>query len=349
MTGVPPASAGSRAGPLTSVRDPSLPAVQRALDPRTVWPALGAYGAAEASLDAARSGVEILSHKPGQRCTLRYALCVHGFARRRISVIGKLYGKPYLAARITGFVDALAAGAFSHAPRLRLPAALGYLPDLGLALQEDVAGEDLRASVFAGNASSALRLAARWLATLHSAEAIPGLSTKTPEHELRKVDAACDRLAPHFSGADHATLARTREALRKLAVEAPLEPSTMIHRDFYYAHVFPQGEAVTVIDFDSLSIGDPALDVGHFLAHFSTLALRQTGDADAYAADAATFLAEYCEAGLQTVRPRLPFFEAYTFLKLAALEVEQQQGDWGPRHAADLAALAARAVGGSRA
>ena len=55
---------------------------------------------------------------------------------------------------------------------------------------------------------------------------------------------------------------------------------TMIHRDFYDTQVLWDGARAWIVDFDQLSVGDPALDLGHFVAHLASVAYRGTGRPD---------------------------------------------------------------------
>jgi hypothetical protein len=73
---------------------------------------------------------------------------------------------------------------------------------------------------------------------------------------------------------------------------------------------------------------DPALDVGHFLAHLDVLAYRATGDPRAYAKAGTRFLLSYESASGGSFRERLPAYRAYTFLKLAATEAKRRRAGW---------------------
>ena len=70
---------------------------------------------------------------------------------------------------------------------------------------------------------------------------------------------------------------------RCLDLAAGLGPRPMgpIHRDFYPDQLLIAEDQVTVIDFDLYCEGDPALDIGNFVAHLSELALRERGDVHA--------------------------------------------------------------------
>ena len=41
----------------------------------------------------------------------------------------------------------------------------------------------------------------------------------------------------------------------------------MVHRDFYHDQVIADGDVCRLVDLDLVAVGDPALDIGNFLAH----------------------------------------------------------------------------------
>jgi aminoglycoside phosphotransferase (APT) family kinase protein len=51
-----------------------------------------------------------------------------------------------------------------------------------------------------------------------------------------------------------------------------------IHRDFHPGQVLIDGERLYLLDLDLYAAGDPALDVGNFLAHVTEFSLRTFGD-----------------------------------------------------------------------
>jgi aminoglycoside phosphotransferase (APT) family kinase protein len=155
------------------------------------------------------------------------------------------------------------------------------------------------------------------------------VKAKSPNHELGKMTRWRNELAPYLG-----QMERTRLRLAQTAVTtrarndlAPWAPS-LIHKDFYPANVFWDGSRVWVVDFDELAIGDPALDVGHFLAHMQNMSLKDSGTSDAYAEVSAHFLVSYLKTTRLSVAGRLPFYKCYTFLKLAAKEARRKRGDW---------------------
>ena len=157
-----------------------------------------------------------------------------------------------------------------------------------------------------------------------------GVKIVSLDHELEKAQSWCEEIALYLSPEDASRLGEALQTLRRLADSMVLPEPVLIHKDFYYAHVLWDGSGICVIDFDQLSTGDPAFDAGHFAAHLENLAYRATGDAQAYAGVVALFVQTYEQEAGVDVAPRLPFYRAYTFLKLAATEVSRHEAEWQP-------------------
>lgn len=318
--------------------DPGLPALERALDRVEMLSLLA--GASDIA-DADGCSVEILKYWPGRRCTVLYTL--ERGAGPPAKVLGKVYRRPRLAARVHQWASDLEREVFGAEAVLSLPAPLGLLPELGIVLQEYVPSPELQELVAPECDPEPLELAGAWLARLHAAPQLDELGVKTLEHELEKLGTWSAEVLPHLSVQDAREVRRTHRALRELAGELPPAPPVMIHRDFYPGNMLWNGRRLCVLDLDWLSTGDPALDVAYFLAQIENLAYRRTGEPTSYADLAERFLDSYLDAALADPGPRLRFYRAYTFLNLAAAEARRQGERWQERLPA-LALLACAAL-----
>jgi hypothetical protein len=309
------------------IADPELPTLQAALDTwLMVAPLAGAAGLRHTP--GMSCTAQVVAHKPGQRCTIAYTIAGPAEeGERRVELMGKLYSRPVLATRIGRWMNDVREQTSCGDEPFGVPAPLMVIPDLGLLVRERAPGSDLRHGLGHPAGARAVGLSARWLARLHGAPAPSDLKPKSLGHELSKVDAWAGEVAPRLSTAGAHRLERAGRRLRALAESLPERPLVPIHRDFYYANLLWDGARVWVLDFDELSLGDPALDVGHFLAHLELVAYRTTGRLDAYAGDAALFTAAYA-AERPLDAPRIGLYRAYTFLKLAATETRRRRGGW---------------------
>jgi thiamine kinase-like enzyme len=65
-------------------------------------------------------------------------------------------------------------------------------------------------------------------------------------------------------------------------------PSTTIHRDFYPDQILVEGDRLWLVDLDLYCQGDPAVDLGNFIAHMTEQSLRTWGNSDAMASQEQT-------------------------------------------------------------
>jgi hypothetical protein len=72
------------------------------------------------------------------------------------------------------------------------------------------------------------------------------------------------------------------ERLGQVLASQPL-PITTIHRDFYPDQILVDGDRLWLVDLDLYCQGDPAVDLGNFIAHMTEQSLRAWGNADAMA------------------------------------------------------------------
>lgn len=153
--------------------------------------------------------------------------------------------------------------------------------------QEVVPGVPLGDLLDAADGVSAVERAGRALAALH---ATPPQTDRrwTPEDELAVLEKA-------VAGGGHAGLADL--ARRRLAAPGTA-PEVGLHRDFYQDQVLVGADRVWLVDLDLHARGDPAIDLGNFLAHLTELALRRGRPLAWSDRLGQTFLGGYASAGL---------------------------------------------------
>ncbi len=303
--------------------DPALPALERALDSVAMQEILDR---ATHPRSARGHHATILSHKVGQRCTIRYTPVGDSSAESRGGLIGKLYRSRRRARRMYDRQIELGALAFSDAGRTRLPAALSFIEELGLVLQSGIDGIDLRDFIETDASVAPFELAGTWLARLHGCDPPEGLRFVPTGGRLARLEGWFDEIRSHLSAEDERGLARALDAAssRMASVGSPV----VIHKDFYYANLLWDGAAIWGLDLDEVGVGDAALDVGHFLAHLERHAWRTGRGVSAAHESSRRFLMTYEEIMGQGARTLTPFYKAYTFVKLAATEVVRRREDW---------------------
>ncbi|HEU4436262.1 MAG TPA: phosphotransferase, partial [candidate division Zixibacteria bacterium] len=113
---------------------------------------------------------------------------------------------------------------------------------------------------------------------------------------------------------------------QQLETRAPAvaeKETVLVHRDFYDKQLLVGANRITLLDTDTLALGDPAVDVGNFLAHLvlrgkqNALSEKTTGEARA------NFLEAYRsgqQVGMsEAFQKRTVWWEAATLLRLACL------------------------------
>ena len=274
------------------VIDPAMPQLTAALD---TGRALAALSRAT-GMDLTGTTPELIRHKPGRRALVRYAAGDHQGA-----ILGKLRAKG-IDRRMPALHDALrGAGLDGHQGRTGVPQARGTVDTMNMWLQDEVPGSppdpmDAGAMARIGTA----------LAQLHDA---PAATDRRWSHadELAVLDRALTQAAaqlPHDAGALQAILRGAADRLASL----PPGPECGIHRDFYFDQVLVAEAQIWLVDLDLYAVGDPAIDLGNFLAHLDEFALRGTGDVAAAGPAAQAFLAGYTTRRALPDAPRIRLF-----------------------------------------
>lgn len=262
--------------------DEKLRGLKPALDPVVMQPVLAHHLSLNPSHVTACTA-ELLSHRLGKRCVIRYRLQTRDpiTGQPRLSlVIGKVY--KFREARERPVFTAMRAlweqGFGDGAPDgIRIARPLAAVSDWQLLLMEDAPGTSL-ACLDESERSSAIEAAGRTLAKLHRCR-LPVQGRHTVEDELRLLKrwvAVVSQISPEMQLPLEEAFAEAEDALTRCQ---NFEPA-LVHRDFYEKQVLVNGHQTVLIDFDTLCRSDPAIDLGNFLAHLKWAGLRHLGDAE---------------------------------------------------------------------
>jgi len=323
---------------LVSPLDPRFPQLIRLSNPRHVAAMLAGL-LSEAS--AAGYRIRTIRYRPGERHVLRYEPSPAPVAPTR-AVFAKLSRRDADVARAfrvaTGVADRLdACGGGTRALR-----PLAAVAEDGVILFPEVSGPPLSELLCRHDGVTwHLQMAGRALRALHSgpaslAGALDGSDFATEVEAVRRASEHICALLPQTGAVITDTLERARSVYERLPPEAP----TFTHGDFKADHLWVSGGGLTVLDFGSCAIGDPALDVGKFLADlqwWSSLSGR--GSASVRGA----FLESYRAEEARLLRARV--YEALFLVVLAAHRVPLYHPGWAER-TARLVQQAAALLGG---
>lgn len=263
------------------VNDPTMTFLEAALDPdqattalRRNLPGLGGRGG---RFEVARAA--LIRHRPGRRGLIEYQLRLRrpGEPIRLLTVLGKVRARGLDQASYRHQCALWQAGFRAGNGRaFAVPQPLGVVPEYHLWLQQAVPGE-VAAESLAGptgrEVAGRIALAGR---ALHQGNLAP-----TRHHTL------ADELLILHAGLQAVARQEPRWAARldhllasavQLALTIPISPAAVIHRDFYADQVLIDHDELYLLDFDLVSRGDPALDIGNFAGHLIEQGLRQYGD-----------------------------------------------------------------------
>jgi aminoglycoside phosphotransferase (APT) family kinase protein len=104
--------------------------------------------------------------------------------------------------------------------------------------------------------------------------------------------------------------------------------STPIHGDFYAKQVLLAGERVVILDFDSAAAGDPAYDLGLFVAHLERGAIRHTVPHNRISSVADALLKGYEQESGLAFPERVTIYAAAGLLKLAPHQFRNREQNW---------------------
>jgi hypothetical protein len=318
--------------------DPLLPGLAVATDPRAVVDKLGPLlTSAVPGLVLQDCRTEVVRYGEGS-CVLRYELAwVLRSSRHTLKQV--VYGKVYEDGR-GRLVGPAVTGLREQQPGTALPFLVprfqGYLPEARLALLEAVPGSPLLPALIRARAGvgaapgvagltpeGAVASCARIAAALHRSS-IPVGPPRTLADELAAARAAVDAVAP-MAPALAASVHRHLGAFGDLALDSP-GPLGVAHGEFDPAQVLFDGPTTSLVDFDTVCLAEPALDLGRFAGRLAVTA-RQALDAAGAPYDGgedlpSAFLREYLrESGSSEPDVLLARVAAYRTVALARLAV----------------------------
>jgi Ser/Thr protein kinase RdoA (MazF antagonist) len=289
-----------------------------------------------------RPEVQVVRYRPHLRCVLRYLLGSRE-GQGSEDVIGKAYREGSKAARAWHAQNALYAQTVEG---VIIPRPIRLISEWNLVLMAFVPGTPMKQVLDAGTtvhrlAEEATRRIAVALAALHRVN-YQGEETRTLDNQLHLFrDRAADLhvVAPLLAKEVDALLDR----IGTLAERSNVDALSCIHGECKASQFLMDHDQVVMVDFDRVCLGDPALDVGNFMASLHKEAVQ----GQEYARDLASqFLTEYQECfprnGLAT-RARL--FLIASLVRMAVRSFRKKPYVYGRAAGDSLPALLLREAG----
>jgi len=247
--------------------DPEFPQLVRLGNPAYAAEMLESLGVAQGLKQM--PVITPIRYRPGERHVLRYEISSNLVPSGGQRMYGKLYSSAEDAARAfrvaNRVVDWLAAN----------PQGLQGIRPKAVSLEDGVILYPHAPGV---PLSHQLRRSRRWLAvqlqTIGGALAVLHSGPETMQAELRQntfsneakvVKRACQHIQALLPEAYHRILRILDQAEERYS-KLPQENPTFTHSDFKSDHMLITPQGLTLIDFDTCTLTDPALDLGKFLA-----------------------------------------------------------------------------------
>ena len=303
--------------------DSRIPGLRAALDPDEVTNLLQSGGALQSEDGHEVIESSVLRYRPHERCVISYRVRANNNEARYIC---KAFSNGNTAEQV--YTTLTKIRALLPDPSLAVrPIACDK--DLALVMMEFVEGVSLGASMDAATQQDEIvtltELAARTLAVLHGVE-FEHTRVKTFETEERKLRDHAAAIKPYMS-----EFARVMDSTLDLICAAaesfkPVTP-TFLHGGYKPTHVIvPDGKQFgTVLDFDGSCLGDPALDVGRFMAKLRADALEPEntllGQMDAH------FLRSYVHESVRDVEERAHVYQSLALVRMASRRFETNAGN----------------------
>jgi hypothetical protein len=208
---------------------------------------------------------DLLAHRLNRRAVLRFARPRGG------NVIAKLYkkgsGKLLEAIQITKLLERTA---FGDSSPVRIPEIVAHLESWNGYVMSETPGVPL--SRLSGQMRmQGMRLAGSAMGRLHR------LPLRLQKNHTISDETKLLRDWVQFSGPflpiNNRITAQALNAIESVFNEIGDGPVSLIHRDFHDGQILCEGNRATLIDFDTACNGDPAQDIGNFLAHLDFAAL----------------------------------------------------------------------------
>lgn len=253
----------------------------------------------------AQPGATLLVHRPGRRAVVR----LNNADERHYA---RIVPPDRLAPTL--HTSAVAQAALHDSP-FAVPQLRSTDPPAGIAIWSALPGQPLDTLLDRPELPDLFHATGRALRTLHIVppDDLPCHNAETEIAVCAKWVAHAAAIAPEFASQLHERLNDVQATL-----EEPAEPMQLIHRDLYDKQIFvAPGGKLGLLDFDTLAVGEPALDLGNLIAHLELRALQGFLSAEQAQCAAEAFLSGYQPA--ETTLRRLPAYHAAARLRLACV------------------------------
>jgi hypothetical protein len=303
--------------------DPSMPNLPEANDRvRMAGVLLGLDSTSDILAVARQIDIERVRYLPEVSAILRYTIDPRGTPR---VIFGKV--QPGLRGERTfRIVEGLYEAAARHPGLLNLPRPLGYVPELGLLMEEGARGRAVGGNRESAEFAMASIAAAEALAVIHESGVQADEQIRI-EAELGRLDRVAEQFAyvlpnGHFLLTD--LIRHMRDRVRKTEEEDWLPT----HGDMKYDQFVYHNDTFTLLDFDYFALAETSYDLGKFCAY--TVPSAPSGWEQSVAAEEARldFIRRYQELRPDSTLQRFGVYEALQLALRAMAAMWAQSHGW---------------------
>lgn len=303
--------------------DPAMPNLPMAADSARMAQILLGVEDSKSVAEAARQiEIERVRYMPEIGAILRYTLDLPGAP-------GRVFGKVQpgnRGQRTFNVVNALWAAAARYPGYLHLPRPLGFVPEIGLLLEEGVRGRPVAGRRTTTEFALAGNAAAEGLAVIHESGVEVDMEIDI-ERELARLDHVAEQFTyvlpgGHFLLRD--LLAHMRDRIRKTVQEDVLPT----HGDLKYDQFVYHNDTFTLLDFDYFAMAETSYDLGKFCAYLFPSSPRDWTDSAAAEKIRADFIRRYRELRPHATLQRFGVYEALQFALRAMAFMWAQTSGW---------------------
>ncbi len=258
--------------------------------PGLFWQVNGADRALPGLAPLCRAGASLVVHHPERRAVVR----LPGAVAPYVKIVRPERAAP-LAAALERVGEALGPAGVAT------PQVLALDVEAGAVTMSALPGRSLRA--WLSEPETPLELitaggeaAGRALAALHAAN-LPAETVHDGAAEIAVLERWIERLGWLAPTLHTQVRARLDDVAAALA-ETPAGPFVPLHRDSYDKQFITDGERIGLLDFDTLTVGEAALDVANLLVHCELRVHQRACSPERAAALARSLAAGYGAAGL---------------------------------------------------
>ncbi len=211
--------------------------------------------------------------------------------------------------------------------RFRIARQIGYSKKKYVRVFEWLNGRSLSGLLLNGEDSiTLLKNLGEAIAELHLSR-VEGAVIFTKEMELKRITDVAKGVESLYPAADKRFIECSNKIVQQLLVNNYL--SVFIHGDFYADQILVDGDKLCLLDFDRACYGDPAGDLGLFVAHLEREVLRSNLTTKNLQQFKDALYTGYVSVGENSVVERADFFTAISLFRLLPEPFRYRESNWG--------------------